>query len=207
MQEEIRIRFPLPDGVPDAVLNKGEVADFFGVSAPTVEAWVGDGMPALKRGTNGSPWEFEASAIWAWKCARDHGAQVKSDEARRTIEAMRLALTGGSLGDTIAALPAKEQRELFAVSVERERLMRIRNQTLERDDVRDFLDTVFSLIRDGVSSLPDRLERDAGLSAKGVDTAIESCDDLLDMVGKRIRDFFDARPEKTAAERTDLFTQ
>ncbi len=46
-------RFPLPAGVPDAVLNKRELSDFFGISLPTLDAWIADGLPALVEGTNG----------------------------------------------------------------------------------------------------------------------------------------------------------
>lgn len=201
-------RFPLPDGVPDAVLNKRELSDFFAVSLPTLDAWIADGLPALAEGTNGRQWEFQASAAWAWKCARDEGEQLKRSEAQSAIAAMRLALIGGKSGNSIQSLPPKERQQLYDVEAAYERLRRERNQSLDRDEVSQVMSDLMRIVRDGVSALPDTLEREAGLDGKGVTSATDACDQVLDELEQRIVRFFADRPiitREDREERTDLF--
>lgn len=198
-------RFPLPEGVPDAVLNKRELTDFFGVSLPTLDAWVMDGMPALSRGTNGREWEFQASAAWAWKCNRDEGERAKSTKAQAAIAAMRLALIGGKSGNSMQSLAPKERQQLYDVEASWEKLKRERNQSLDRDEVVQVLTDLLSMVRDGVSSLPDSLERKLNLDGKGVDIAVEACYDMLEELDAVIKRFFADRPPITREARTDLF--
>ena len=197
--------FPLPEGVPDAVLNKRELADFFGVSLPTLDAWIADGLPALAEGTNGRQWEFQASAAWAWKCNRDEGEKIKSSQAQAAIAAMRLALIGGKSGNSIQSLAPKERQQLYDVEAAYERLKRERNQSLDRDEVNQVMTDLLRIVRDGVSALPDTLERIANLDGKGVDKAVDACDDLLEEMERSIKRFFDTRPIITREARTDLF--
>lgn len=205
MDDDLLKRFPLPDGVPDAVLNKRELADFFGVSAPTVDAWVSDGLPAISEGTNGRSWEFQASAAWAWKCARDEGERIKSTEAQAAIAAMRLALIGGKSGNSIQSLPPKERQQLYDVEAAYERLKRERNQSLDRDEVAAVLTDLLRIVRDGVSTLPDTLERVASLDGKAVNKTVDACDELLEELERTIARFFADRPIITRETRTDLF--
>lgn len=198
-------RFPLPDGVPDAVLNKRELADFFGVSLPTLDAWVMDGLPPLIEGTNGRQWEFRASVAWAWKRSRDEVEQVKSTEAQAAIAAMRLALIGGKSGNSLQSLPPKERQQLYDVEASWEKLKRERNQSLDRDEVASVFSDLLRMVRDGVSSLPDSLERKLNLDGKGVDVAVEACDDMLEEMEAAIKRFFADRPQITREARTDLF--
>lgn len=198
-------RYPLPEGVPDAVLNKQELADFFGVSLPTLGAWISDGMPAISEGTNGRQWEFQASAAYAWKCAREEGEKIKSTQAQAAIAAMRLALIGGKSGNSIQSLAPKERQQLYDVEAAYEKLKRERNQSLDRDEVNLVLTDLLRMIRDGISSLPDSLERRVNLDGRGVDVAVETCDDMLEELEALIARFFADRPIITRESRTDLF--
>jgi len=205
--EKMVAAHPLPEGVPDAVLNKTELADFFAVSVPTIDAWQRAGMPANSDGTNGRAWEFQASHCWAWKQARDAEEVHRSAEAAAAIAAMRLQLIGGKAGDSIRSLSPKERQQLYAVEADYERLRRERNQSIDRDEVRQAFEDLLSLIRDAINAYPDRLERDAGLSGKAVEKATEYGDSLLDQLEKRIVEFFAARPLDERRDRPDLFNQ
>jgi len=198
-------RFPLPEGVPDASFNKRELADFFAVSLPTLDAWIGDGLPALVEGTNGRSWEFQASAAWAWKCARDEGERIKSTAAQASIAAMRLALVGGKAGNSMQSLPPKERQQLYDVEAAYEKLRRERNQTLDRDEVKAVMNDLLRIVRDTLSMAPDTLERKVGLDGKGVEAATEVCDDILAALDQRISKFFADRTVITREARTDLF--
>ncbi len=187
------------------MLNKRELSDFFGISLPTLDAWIADGLPALVEGTNGRQWEFQASAAWAWKCGRDEGERIKSTEAQAAIAAMRLALIGGKSGNSIQSLAPKERQQLYDVEAAYERLKRERNQSLDRDEVNQVMTDLLRMVRDSVSTLPDTLERVANLDGRTVDKAIEACDNLLESLEQIIQRFFSDRPVITRETRTDLF--
>lgn len=205
MSDDLIARYPLPEGVPDAVLNKRDLADFFGVSIPTLDAWISAGLPAMTEGTNGRSYEFQASVAWAWKCSRDDGEREKNTQAAAAIAAMRLALIGGKSGNSIQSLPPKERQQLYDVEASFEKLKRERNQSLDRDEVQQVLNDLLRIVRDGVSALPDTLERDANLDGKGVTVAMDRCDDLLSELERTIARFFSDRPVISRQDRKDLF--
>lgn len=200
-------RFPLPEDVPDVTLNKAELAKFFSVSLPTVEAWIADGLPVLTEGTNGRAWEFRAAACWAFRQAKRESEALRQSEAERAIQAMRLHLVGGSAGDKIEALPPRERQLIYAVQREHEQLSRERGSLIPRDDVRQGLDDYNSEVRTVLVSLSDRLEREAGLKGKTLELVNAIADDLLDSLSARIQRFFDDRPLVTRRDRADLFNQ
>ncbi|TIL84297.1 MAG: DUF1441 family protein [Mesorhizobium sp.] len=198
-------RFPLPDGVPDATLNKGDVAQFFGVSITTVDAWLRDGMPWVSEGTNGRAWEFQASQVWAWRKATVAAEETRSAEAQAAIEAMRLKLIGGQVGDTIRALPPRERQQIYDVELAHRRLMAESNRLIERDVVLENLQDLLSLMRDTVTGLSDRLDREAGLNAKQIEAVDTIGADMLIQLRNRMEKFFKDRPER--AVKRDLFNQ
>lgn len=204
--ETLRAEFPLPDGVPDAELNKTECAEFMGVSLPTVEAWIRAGMPVIEEGTNGKAWRIQASEVWAWREAQRRAELTRRSEAQAAIEAMRLKLIGGKSGDTMRGLPPKERQAIYAAEATHEQLKRERNITLLRQDVEDAFADMLSLVRDSVTAFPDRLEREASLNAAQVNVAISLGDELLEELAKRMQEFFAARPIKESEQdRDDMF--
>lgn len=61
-------------------VNRGELAEVFGVSLPTITAWVRKGCPFIKRGGRAKPWEFNTSDVSEW--LRDEArAESEPDEA------------------------------------------------------------------------------------------------------------------------------
>lgn len=177
---------PLPKGVEDAVLNRDQLARALGCSLPTIDRWVAEGMPILSKGRNGQSYEFQLSTCWRWKLNRDD-EQVKADEAaERAVQQMRLSLVGGSVGsDEQRALSPKERAAILAEEYEWTRLAKARGEVVDFKRVTDLIEELLALVRDGVISLPDRLQREANLSNRQVEHAVTACDDLLgEMVGK-----------------------
>lgn len=203
--EQLTKAHPLPNGVPDAVLNRSELAEFFGTSANTITEWIKAGMPVLRQGTNGTAYEFQASHCWAWKQNRDAALAADRQAAQETIAAMRLALTGGESGDSIQALPPKERREIIDLETAQERWKRERNMLLPREDVLELLESVLRLFRDGISNLPDYLEKRAGLTPDQTDSLIGASEDFLGEMERVITRYFETRPVDTTPERTSLF--
>ena len=189
-------RYPLPAGVPDAVLNRDELAEALGTSANTVSAWLNDGMPVVQVGRNGKPYELQLSHCFAWNEARKRSEETRNAEARTAIEAMRLALVGGRSGDSIEALDPKQRREILTAQLAHEQLEVSRNRLLRREDVRETLENLFGLIRDTLEVAPDRIERaEPTLPPKAVNALVEICDGITDELARKIEAFWASKPE------------
>jgi phage terminase Nu1 subunit (DNA packaging protein) len=62
-------------------VNRAELASVFGVSLPTVDAWVRNGCPFDERGAGkGKPWVFDTADVAAWR-ERIAGAGADNDDA------------------------------------------------------------------------------------------------------------------------------
>lgn len=64
-------------------LNKQELADFFGVTPPTVDQWVRAGCPIVQKGSKGVAAIFNSAEVAKWrveKAAEDAGGGAKASE-------------------------------------------------------------------------------------------------------------------------------
>ncbi|WLR92169.1 hypothetical protein [Shinella zoogloeoides] len=198
-------RYPLPEGVVDCVMTREELADAVAVSLPTITEWIGRGMPVREMGGQGKPYQLVLSHCWAWRQAWKAQEDLRSDQVKRAQAAMRLALVGGSAGESLEALDPKTRREILAVQIEQERFQRERNELLRRADVAEAFDTLLGMVRDTMESAPDRIERREAIPAKVTDQLVEICDDLVGELRRRIEDFWSKRPVASAHQARDLF--
>lgn len=201
-------RYPLPEGVEDCPMSREELAETLEVSLNTVTAWLSKGMPMAQEGGNGKAYELQLSACFAWRQAQKADEDLRSEKVKRAQAAMRLALVGGSAGDTIEALDPKTRREIIAAQIEQERFQRDRNQLMRRDDVHETFEVVYGIIRDRMNAAPDLIERRSALVAhpKIVADLIDTCDDVVSDVRGAIDRFWRERPVRDAgAEKHDLF--
>lgn len=178
----------LPEGVTDAVLNRGQLAQALKKSEPTIDRYIADGMPCLTEGTNGRAWEFQLSACWGWLKRRERGERERTTIADLAVQQMRLALVGA--GDTVddeRSLSPQQRREAY--DAERSFMLAAlqRGDLVRRAEVVEAFEEVFKVIRDAATALPDRLEREVGLSGKGLDLAIRLCDDMLAEAERRVQ--------------------
>ncbi len=203
--DDLVARYPLPEGSRDFVFNREELADALGTSINTISNWISQGMPVQQLGGNGKAYELRLSHCFAWRQAQKAGEELRSREAKEAIAAMRMALVGGSAGDSIEGLDPKSRREILTAQIEHERFKAQRNQLLRREDVRDMLEDLFALCRDTMESAPDRVERIEAIPPKAVQALIEICDGVIDEYRSRIARFWELRPESAAPEKRDLF--
>lgn len=172
--------FPLPDGVPDAVVNKSELARALNVSQTTVTNWMTMGLPIAIEGGNGRNYEFRLSVCFAWN-QRRLGEEARARSAAADAAAqLSLALLGGeqATGDGVG-LSLADQRKLFEAEHHRAVAARDRRDLIRFDEVVAGFDVAFAKFRDGMDGLPDRLARDCGLEGKQIEAAIIACDDVL----------------------------
>lgn len=193
---ELVASHPLPDGVMDVVMTREELADAMATSVVTITDWLGKGMPCRERGGAGKPYELQLSHCWAWRMARKAEEEVKADQVKRSIAALRLKLIGGTSGNSIEALDPKTRREILTVQMEHERFERARNHLLQRDDVEETFETLYGLIRDVLNTAPDVIEEREGVPAIVVIAMTEICDKLLAALRRRIDTFWADHPIK-----------
>ncbi|KQY71342.1 hypothetical protein ASD52_06570 [Ensifer sp. Root142] len=198
-------RYPLPEGVLDCSMTREELAEALAVSLPTITEWIGKGMPVKEMGGQGRPYQLVLSHCWAWRQAWKAQEDLRSDQVKKAQAAMRLALVGGSAGDSEMALDPKTRKEILSVQIEQERFQRERNELLRRADVAEAFDTLLGLVRDTMESAPDRIERREAIPAKVTDALVEVCDDMLAELRRRVEDFWSKRPVQEIRQARDLF--
>lgn len=189
----------LPQGVQDAILNRGQLARALGVSEPTVDRWITDGMPVEEGGSNGRPYKFLLSACWVWKVKRDGDDSARVAEAERAVQQMRLALIGGGVGDTERSISPKQRAELYEAEYRWAQAARARGELVPQSDIEDAAEDLLATIRDAVVALPDRLQRECNLDNRQTEHAIRACDDILTDLHGRLAARFPVHAEGQSA--------
>lgn len=185
--------FPLPPGVPDAVVNQYQLADALDTSQTTLANWRRLGMPVEVEGTNGRSYQFRLSLCFAWmrkREAEDRAARLAAEDATQQL---RLALTGGTLAPgSEPGLSKRDAIETLQLEKAWTDAARARGELIAAAEVAEALQAVFAEIRDGLDAAPDRLARDLGLDGAGIEAAQMICDDILEGARRRIADLFGA---------------
>lgn len=191
----------LPPGVADVVLNRAELASALNKSEPTITAWQREGLPFITAGTNGRSYEFQLSACWKWVQAKEREAEQRRSAVDAAVTQMRLALVGGTEADPAeASLSPKQRKELYDAEQAFMGAALSRQALVKRPEVVSMLEDVLLTVRDSVTALPDRLEREAGLTGKALELAISICDQVLMEAQKRIEEQATGTAYKAAAE-------
>lgn len=68
------------------VVNRQGLADFFGVSLPTVDAWVRNKAPFIQRGGKGREWQFDTAAVVDWRIRQAEAASTQKLLSLEAIE-------------------------------------------------------------------------------------------------------------------------
>lgn len=177
-------RFPLPAGVPDALVNKKLLAAALDVSTTTVDAWLilpmDERIPWVTMGTNGRSYEFRLSVAFAWRQARDAREATDRRLAEDAVSQLRLELLGGAQGDRArATLSPKDQREALAVEKEWTIMAQKRRDLIQVNDAVDVWEASLSAIRDGLDAVPDLLARELALDGAAVEKVQIILDGIL----------------------------
>ena len=161
-------------------VNKSALAETFGVSLPTVNAWVRRGCPVVQKGSKSRQWLFNTAEVAAWRedeaaaAAVGDTAKMDMDEDRRRNEAAKAAMSELDL--------AKRRGELIEIeSVAEyvgEEYSRIRAKLLALPvKIAPMLETTETLqqrreiIEDGISECLAELSADDELGAESEEGA------------------------------------
>lgn len=182
-------RHPLPEGVPDAVVNKSQLALALNTSEVTVGKWIARGLPFEQEGTNGRPYLFRLSLAFAWVEADRAGrseARARADEAAGQLA---MVLSGGAIKAEAGGMTTAEQAAVMDLVIKRNRAALEQKDLIWRADAVAAFEAAFLLVRDGLEGLPDRLGRELGLEGADLERVERACDDVLSRAAAKVEDF------------------
>ncbi|MDB5886600.1 MAG: terminase [Polaromonas sp.] len=146
------------------LVNKAAMAVFFEVSPQALDGWIRRGCPAIERGTVGKSWTFDLLAVIRWR-------MESSTSAAQT--------------DPNEMSPADRRSWYYGESTKR-KLQALDITLIPSADVQATIGAARELVADGLSAMPDNLERLHGISAdvaglvrNALDEALVGFDDRL----------------------------
>ena len=154
-------------------VTRQEIADLFGVSHTTVDAWIKRGMPVFERGSRGKPWRINTAEVSAWLEQRAKESASGSDQAdERELKRRKLA-----------AETAKVELELA----------RVRGEVVPLAQLERALANTFAEIKTNIRSVPSRVA--TAIIGESNETRIKAVilkeiDQALEVLGD-----FDLEPE------------
>ena len=118
------------------IVNRQGLAEFFGVSLPTVDAWVRSKVPYLQKGGKGREWQFDTAAVVEWRIRQ---AEEASNKKLASLEAI--------------------EKETARVKLEHEQLKLAKAKALvvPMDQMERRLAIVFAEIRTNMRNVPGRV--------------------------------------------------
>lgn len=173
-------RHPMPAGAVDAIVNKKLLAHALNVSATTIDSWLVDGLPYVRKGTNGQSYEFRLSVCFAWAADREARAARAEAQAAEAAQQLRLQLLGGSVADPgRAGMTPREAEQAMAAELVAMKLAEARRDLMRAQEVAEAFEAAFAAIRDGIDAAPDILGRELALDGAGIERAQKILDGLL----------------------------
>lgn len=195
--------FPLPEGMVDVVMNRGQIAIAMNTSEVTVSNWISKGFPVLSKGGNGTAYEFQLSHCYAWRQRRDLEVQRASEEADKAAAQMRLEFL--NLDDDQAAshghLTLKQMGEAAEVDYKRNRAAEQRGELVRADRMREMGEKQLTDLRQAIMAIPDYAEQEFGLAPAQAQKLQARCEGALVEMGSTMRRYL---PDGLAAQPVDF---
>lgn len=185
--QELLARYPLPEGVEDADLNKEELAEALNSSLPTLSRWMSKpGFPIVQQGGQGKSYIFRLSHVFAWRQAERMSEQMRSKQARESIDRLQASFLGLETEDPRSQMTPEMRKKMAEADFAYSRAKHMRKQLVQLEDVQVLLDDLMRTFRDGAESLADRLERELNLSPAALDVVQRAANDTLTAMVARI---------------------
>lgn len=94
------------------IVSRTDLADVFGVSMPTVDTWVRQGCPVVKRGSKGISWEFATADVAEW--LRERAAAELTGDGNNLDEIERRTKMAKMIVAELEVAEAKKQVALVS---------------------------------------------------------------------------------------------
>jgi phage terminase Nu1 subunit (DNA packaging protein) len=153
-----------PDVPEIRIGNKADCAQFFGVTLPTIDKWIRDGMPTVQRGSQGISWVIDLHAAAKWRY-----------EAR---------LPSGQIDPE--TLPPAERKLWYDGEARRRDIQERDRELIPVDEVEETVSTAFASVAQSLLSLPDLLERECALTSDQITASRVTVHAALSDLAQRI---------------------
>jgi phage terminase Nu1 subunit (DNA packaging protein) len=130
-------------------MDKTALSIWFDVTPPTIDLWIRQGMPVKARGGRGKSWEFDNLECAKWR----FGKEVNYDPT--SVDPY--------------SLPTNERKTFFEAELRARELDQLDGRLIPADTFRTALADACKLMVAHLESLPDALEKKAGIPPAGVD--------------------------------------
>ena len=147
------------------IVNKAGAAVFFGISPQALDGWIRRGCPAVERGAKGKQWQFDLLDLAKWK----FGAQVGED---------------GNIDPS--TMTPKDRLDHYRALREQSKHQQEIGELIPAAEYEQALSSSLKQVAVTLESLPDMLERDAGLPGPAVEKAITIIDALRERLYKAL---------------------
>ena len=134
--------------------NKAQCAAFFGISLPTVETWIRQGMPVAQKGSRGVSWVIDLADVARWR----FGSQATPGD------------------DDPDALSAKERLDWYRGETEKRKLQKADSGLIEAAAHERALADLVKISIQWTETVPDVMEREAGLTPEQIERVQASVD-------------------------------
>ncbi len=117
--------------------NKSQVAEFFDVSLPTVEAWIRKGCPVAERGARGISWVMDLRAVAQWLYQAEQSNTPRDPDS----------------------LPPQDRKAWYDAEARKRDLAEKAKELLPRAEVEQAAATAFAAVTQDLLAVSDQLER------------------------------------------------
>lgn len=146
-------------------VNKAELAAWFDVSLPTIEAWIRRGMPISQRGSRGVPWVIDLLEVAEWRFSGRADNDGEIDPERLT---------------------PSDRKAWYEGEARRRDLQERDRELIPAIEVEQAIRTAFAAIGQSLRSIPDNLERRIGISPAVAEQIEEILDEEMTALADRL---------------------
>ena len=146
-------------------VNKAELAAWFDVSLPTIEAWIRRGMPISQRGSRGVPWMIDILDVAEWRFSGRADNDGEIDPERLT---------------------PSDRKAWYEGEARRRDLQERDRELIPAIEVEQAIRTAFAAIGQSLRSIPDNLERRIGISPAVAEQIEEILDEEMTTLADRL---------------------
>lgn len=163
-------KYPLPDGLTDAVVNRAQIALALQVSENTITKWIGQGMPVQELGGNGREYEFQLAHCYAWRMHRDDILRREKRKADEAAAQMSLLFRNHDSEDpNEGLLSAEDVIKESQADVARNKAAELRGELVRTHRMRTTMEQALMTFRNFAITIVDYAEMEFGLGPEEVD--------------------------------------
>jgi phage terminase Nu1 subunit (DNA packaging protein) len=144
--------------------NKAEAAAWFEVGLPSINNWIQRGCPVIQQGRKGQQWIIDLKAMHEWHLRKTGLFGTENEHGQIDPETM---------------IP-KDRLDWYRGTRERTRHMEEAGELIPAARFEAEMARVLKTVAIGLESLPDVLERDAGITGAAVERAQAIIDRMRD---------------------------